>query len=142
MTDRDYPPEIQIPLLAKLPSELRALVWQFLGTHSPYTSFALVAGETTRLAPQLRRTVRQNIVLSTGSFLFMNQISVFGVLYIRSLSTKDIPDFDDSIHIEAEVEGIEYAASLGGVCALKLFWGSRELEEQISGHDPPSSTVW
>ncbi|KAF7898448.1 hypothetical protein EAF00_004894 [Botryotinia globosa] len=56
-------PKYQPLFLSKLPLELRALIWGYVGPSSAHGSFMIVAGETSRLFYQMHRPAQLSLAL-------------------------------------------------------------------------------
>lgn len=129
--------KLQPGFLSRLPAELRAPIWGFVGTRSAYSSFLLVAEETVRLVPKLEKTGSSILDLSKGSFLSAEKIDIFGTSFLRKISNAES---DSAVQIQEDLTAIRIIASLAGICAMKLV-GSTWESEWI-GQIPVAGQVW
>ncbi|CCD44664.1 predicted protein [Botrytis cinerea T4] len=78
-------PKYQPLFLSELPLELRALIWGNVGPSSAYSSFMIVAGETSRLFHQMHRPANLALALYPKSHIVPKMIRIFGTDYTQSL---------------------------------------------------------
>ena len=78
-------PRYQPLFLSELPLELRALIWGHVDPSSAYSSFMIVAGETSCLFPQMHRLTNLALALYPKSHIVPKMIRIFGTDYIQSL---------------------------------------------------------
>jgi hypothetical protein len=128
---------LQPGFLSRLPAELRAPIWNFVGTRSAYSSFLLVSEETSRLLPLLEQSSQVSITIEEGAFLDYQLINLFGTHYLKSLRNDKTKD---AIEIKEEVEFIRVIASLPGICALKLV--GTTWESDWIGKVPLAGQLW
>ena len=123
--------------LSKLPAELRAPIWGFVGTRSAYSSFLLVVEETVRLVPKLEQTDNIMLQLGKGSFISADKINMFGTSYLRRIGNVES---EDAVEIREDLTAIRIIASLAGICAMKLIGST--WESDWIGEKPIAGQIW
>ncbi|KAF7925980.1 hypothetical protein BELL_0346g00080 [Botrytis elliptica] len=130
-------PKYQPLFLSKLPLELRALVWGYVGPSSAYTSFLIVAGETSRLFYQMHRPASLTLALYPESRLVPKMIKIFGTDYIQSFCAEST-----TIPITESAVACSYKLAIGthGICAIQII--SADGSFCWVGKVPKSGLVW
>ncbi|TGO44400.1 hypothetical protein BCON_0526g00050 [Botryotinia convoluta] len=130
-------PKYQHLFLSELPLELRALIWGYVGPSSAYSSFMIVAGETSRLFYQMHHPANLALTLYTKSHLVPKMIKVFDTDCIQSLYAESttIPITDSAI-------ACSYKLAIGthGICAIQII--SEDGSFYWVGKVPTSGLVW
>jgi hypothetical protein len=108
-----------LPLISRLPIEVRARIWEYIGLNTPYSAFVLVAGEISRLIRHIESREAYDLALGQGCYLTAKTIMVFGTEYIQRLSYDR--DCKATSKVLGDVMGLRFIASLGGICAIKVF---------------------
>ncbi|KAF5872981.1 putative btb poz domain protein [Botrytis fragariae] len=130
-------PKYQPLFLSKLPLELRALIWGYVGPSSAYSSFMIVASETSRLFYKMHRPAQLALVLYPKSHLVPKMIRIFGTDYIQSLCAESttIPITDSAI-------ACSYKLAIGthGICAIQII--SEDGSSYWVGKVPASGLLW
>ena len=134
-------PNLQPLFLSRLPPELRSYIWGYIPSMTAYGSFLLVAGETSRLARDLRGSTDWILGFDEGSHLSAKMITVFGTEYIQHLSEEsDDREPESSLKILGVVTGLKFITGFNGVCALKLL--CHEWESDWLGKIPTTGRLW
>lgn len=130
-------PKYQPLFLSKLPPELRALIWGYVGPSSAYGSFMIVAGETSRLFYQMHRPAQLALALYAKSNLVPKMIKIFGTDYIQSLCADST-----TIPITESAIACSYKLAIGthGICAIQIV--SEDGSFCWVGKVPTSGLVW
>lgn len=108
-------PSICPPLMSQLPKELRDCIWEHGDLSTPLNAFTRVTECSSNLIQSLGNAGSREISLQAGSHLSLKLVDIFGTVYIQ-----DINNSQGSIEIPGIVTQLEYAMSLGGICAIKL----------------------
>jgi hypothetical protein len=110
--------DCSLPLMSRLPVEIRIHIWKHIGLNTPYSAFVLVAGETSRLVCSIESRQTQDLALKRGCHLLAKTITIFGTEYIQHL------DYDKDLKatsiVLGDVTGLRFVASVCGICAIKL----------------------
>lgn len=131
-------PSFQPLFLSKLPIELRFYIWEYVGLATAYSSFILVAGETTRLVRSFNCFSSRDVPLQKGSHLSVKMVSIFGTKYIQDIYIGDASE--TSFEILGVVTELRLAACSGGICAIDIFgagWNTGWI-----GAVPNKGNVW
>jgi hypothetical protein len=121
--------------MARLPTELRVDIWEYIGLNTASNAFTRVADGTSTLVSSLKCAKTRKIFLKRGAHLSLRMISVFGTDYIQDLENEPC-----STIIPGVVARLEFAMSLGGICAIKLL-GS-DWDTGWLGKIPRGGCVW
>jgi hypothetical protein len=115
----DRPPyNPQLLLMSRLPVEVRVRIWEYVGLGTAYSAFILVTGETSRLARYVESRQTYDLALERGCHLLAKTIMVFGTEYIQHLGYDK--DLKVTTRVLGDVIGLQFVASVGGICAIKL----------------------
>ncbi|KAJ8067100.1 hypothetical protein OCU04_004476 [Sclerotinia nivalis] len=130
-------PNYQPFFLSKLPAELRARIWEYVGAASAYTSFMIVAGETSRLFHHIHRATDCALTLYPNLHLIPKMIKIFGTDYIQSIHADSV-----TIPITDQEVACTYKLAIGthGICAIKVI--SQYRSSAWIGKVPTSGLVW
>ena len=127
--------------LSRLPVEIRAPIWGFVGMRSAYSSFFLVSIETSRLVETLSVGRKQSLRIRRDDVVRWESIRFFGSDYVKLLDNVGGDGRQDAdVVIEEDVTSIKVIAGLPGVCALKFV--GENWESNWLGHVPNGGQVW
>lgn len=104
--------------MLKAPPEILSYIWEYVGCLSPYSAFILVASEASRLVGHIQPPRNLEVVLKRGSHIYAKKITVFGVEYLQDLICGEGSELTSQVL--GTVTKVRFAASLGGICAIKL----------------------
>jgi hypothetical protein len=130
---------VQPGCISSLPTELRTLIWSYVGSASPYSAFIMVVNETSRLVYHLRDPFRQVVSVGRVSRLSAQMVSVFGTSYIQTLNHTRRDDVEDTQNL-VETTGLRYIRSCGGICAIQLF--GMDWKSDWIGEIPTGNCIW
>ena len=133
-----YPHELQPDFMLRLPAEVRAHIWEFVGLSTPSSAFIIVAGETSHLIPYIKSRPTHDLALERGCRLSTKMIRVFGTEYIRGLVIDK--HHKGTSMVLGDVIGLKFVLSLSGICAIKVV--GIDWETDWLGKVPGVGYVW
>ena len=121
--------------MLKLPMELKDYILEQSGLVTAASAFTRVITGTSILIQSLQKPYNRVISLQPGSHLSLKTVMVFGTEYIQKIDNRK-----GSIVIPGTVTCVEYARSIGGICAIKFL--GKHWDTGWVGHIPNASCVW
>jgi hypothetical protein len=127
--------------LSRLPAEIRAPIWGYVGMRSAYSSFFLVSRETSKLVGKVRMSGKRSLRIERGDVVRSGVTRFFGSDYVNVLENfgGGARDYKDVL-IEEEVKSINVIAGLPGICALQF--KGEDWESKWLGTVPNGGQVW
>lgn len=127
--------------LWRLPAEIRAPIWGYVGMRSAYSSFFLVSKETSELVRKMGKSGKRGLSLGKGDVVRCGVTRFFGSDYIKVLENVERTEKgDNDVLIEEEVKSIKVIAGLPGICALQF--KGEDWESKWLGTVPNGGQVW
>ncbi|RFU30579.1 hypothetical protein B7463_g5803, partial [Scytalidium lignicola] len=102
-----------------LSAEIQSYIWEYTGLIAPSVVFISVASETAELVQFFKSPHEQELDLQPGACVSIDLIRVFEADYIREISLQSGSKTEGNII--GNVTALKFAASIGGICSIKLF---------------------